>query len=115
MPTCRPKELAAARDFGEEQACWCLAAQHGVSAAQDSVPIHRKREDQHGVGSDSTARHVPARRTNVCTVHTFELIFWVWNRLPRAYSFVGDVVRSDAFMASDLTPSASDLTPATTC
>ena len=50
VPTCRPKELAAARNFGEEQACWRLAAQHGVSAAQDSVPIHRKRGDKHGLG-----------------------------------------------------------------
>ena len=34
--------------------------------------------------------------------------------LSHLYKFVGDVVRSDAFMASDLTPSGSDLTPPST-
>ena len=66
VPTCRPKELDAARNFGEEQACWRRAAQHGVPAAQDSGPIQRKRGGQHGVA------HGEAGRSElVCVTHMF--------------------------------------------
>ena len=66
--------------------CWRLAAQHGVSAAQDSVPNHRKRGDRHGLGE---LRGEASRSECLCThtnIFKIELIFGVWNRLPRADS-----------------------------
>ena len=75
VPTCRPKELAAARNFGEEQACWRLAAQHGVSAAQDSVPIHRKRGGQHGLGELRACEPATGRQAEASLVYAHKYFF----------------------------------------